>query len=262
MKALFAWLARVRRWPIQLASAIAMNSYFFADTLKAIPCWGLNCYACPAAVFSCPIGALQHFAITRQIPFYVLGILGIAGALGGRWSCGWFCPFGFIQDLAYKLNTPKLSIKTGRLGWLRYAILIVLVFAIPYVTLEPWFSKLCPMGMLEGGIPQILLRPELRPQIGWFYWLKLAILLTTFIAMLTIKRPFCRLICPLGAIWSPFNKVSAVSLQVDHHTCTQCGRCKQVCPVDISVYDAPNTDACIRCLACVNACPHDAVHIE
>ena len=259
MGRLFAWLLRIKRWPVQLASTIVMNSYFFAGTLKAIPCWGMNCYACPAAVFSCPIGTIQHFSVLHRIPVYVLGVLGVAGALGGRWSCGWFCPFGFLQDLMHKIKAPKWRLRTGKAGWLRYVFLVVLVIIVPYLTLEPWFTKLCPVGTLQGAIPQMLLRPELREQIGWFYWLKIAILLVFLAWMALTKRPFCRYVCPLGAIWSPFNKVSTVRLAVDQGRCTRCLRCRQVCPVDIDVFESPNASQCIRCLACIPECPQDAI---
>lgn len=262
MNGLVAWLLRVRRWPIQLLSALGMNSYFLADPLKALPCWGLNCYACPAAAFSCPIGTLQHFVIVRQFPAYVLGVLGLAGSIAGRWSCGWLCPFGFLQDLLYRLKVPKLRLRTGWWGKLRYAVLALLVVVVAYVTLEPWFCKLCPQGALEGAIPQVLLHPELRESIGWFYWLKIAILAGFLGWMAVTKRPFCRFFCPLGAIWSPFNRISLVQLRVDLPSCRGCDRCREVCPTDISVYDDPNSDQCIRCLACVKACPHEVIRVE
>ena len=262
MNRLFAWLLRIRRWPVQLFSAIALNSYVLADPLKAIPCWGMNCYACPVASFSCPIGTLQHFSGLRQIPFYALGVLSLAGAIAGRWSCGWLCPFGFFQDLMYKIKVPKWRLRTGKAGWLRYAFLIGLVFIIPYLTGEPWFTKLCPVGTLQGGIPQVLLRPELAAQTGWFYWLKIGILLFFLAWMVLTKRPFCRYVCPLGAFWSPFNRVSAVKLSVDQGKCTRCNRCQAVCPVDIGIYESPNADQCIRCLACISECPQNAIALD
>lgn len=256
------WLLRVRRWPVQLASSLWMNSYFFASTLKAIPCWGLNCYACPTAIFSCPIGTLQYFAALHRVPFYALGVIGLAGALGGRMSCGWLCPFGFLQDLLYKARVPKWTVQAGKVGWLRYVFLIGLVFIVPYITLDPWFSKLCPMGTLQGGIPVVLSTSELREQIGWLYFLKIGILAVFLVWMLVTKRPFCRYVCPLGAIWSLFNRVSMVRLTVKAQSCQACNRCRQVCPVDIYVYEDPNAAQCIRCLECIKACPQQAIRLE
>lgn len=259
---LVKWLVRLPRHGVQLVSALLINSYFFAGTLKAIPCWGFNCYACPAASFACPIGSLQHFAIIRAIPFYVLGVIGLAGALWGRMSCGWLCPFGFLQDLLYKVRVRKWRLGIGRAGHLRYLMLIALVGIIPLLTREPWFCKLCPAGMLEGGIPVVLTQPSLREMVGALYALKFVILVAFLGWMLVTPRPFCRYICPLGAFWSPFNRHSVVRLEVDTQRCTRCQRCQRVCPADIPVYETPNAAACIRCLECVRQCPEGALHLE
>lgn len=254
------WLLRVRREWVQLISALAINSYFFSGTLKAIPCWGFNCYACPAASFACPIGSLQHFVILRQFPFYVLGVIGLAGALWGRLSCGWMCPFGFIQDLLHKIPLPKW--RMGKARWLPYAFLFVLAIIIPFLTYEPWFCKLCPAGMLEGGIPVVLTQPLLREGIGWLYYLKFVILVVFLGWMMVTKRPFCRYVCPLGAIWSPFNRASAIKLTVDQEHCTHCDRCRKGCPVDIGIYEDPNAEQCIRCLQCMKACPQQVIRVQ
>ena len=53
--------------------------------------------------------------------------------------------------------------------------LVVLVFAIPYVTHENWFSKLCPMGTLIGGLPWVTLNMNVRSMIRWLFWVKISI---------------------------------------------------------------------------------------
>ncbi|MFN2272655.1 MAG: 4Fe-4S binding protein, partial [Anaerolineae bacterium] len=127
---------------------------------------------------------------------------------------------------------------------------------------ETWFCKLCPAGTLEGGIPWVIISADIRQMIGTFYWIKLGIL-GGFLAWMSVtRRPFCRWICPLGALWAPFNKVSAMHLSVDEDTCIQCNRCQEVCPVNIRVHENPNDSACIRCLACVRACPQNSISVE
>ncbi len=118
-------------------------------------------------------------------------------------------------------------------------------------------------GRYTGGrhSPQVLTKPELRVLIGPRYWMKIAVLAALVGASILIKRPFCRFVCPpLGAIWSPFNRVSLMRLEVDDAACTKCGgACKGVCPVDLEVYRDPNSDACIRCLECTRC---DAVRVS
>jgi ferredoxin-type protein NapH len=251
---------RLAHWrpTVQAVSALVLNSYVTQQITKGLPCPALNCYACPAASFACPIGSLQHFVIRRRVPLYVLGVVALVGALIGRASCGWFCPFGWIQELLYRLPVPKLRLP-NRLNWTRYVVLGVLVGLVPFLTREPWFCKLCPAGMLEGGIPVVLLFSDLRWLVSTFFWLKLA-LLGGFLGWMSVtRRPFCRWVCPLGALWSPFNPFSALRLAVDQERCTRCGRCQEVCPVDVRIYEKPSTGACIRCLRCLRECPSGAI---
>jgi len=72
-------------------------------------------------------------------------------------------------------------------------------------------------------------------------------------------RPFCKWICPLGAIYSLFNKVSFLKIQVDHEKCVGCQKCSRVCKMDVNVVDTPNHPECIRCGECMKACPTDAI---
>jgi ferredoxin-type protein NapH len=255
------WLAK-RRTVVQILSALGLNSIITRDTTMGLPCPALNCYACPAASFACPIGSIQHIAgAQHKIPFYVLGTVGLVGVLVGRGSCGWLCPFGWFQELVYKIPVPKLRLP-NRFNWTRYVVLVVLVFVIPILTRETWFCKLCPAGMLEGGIPQVLLDAGIRQLVGAFYWLK-AVILVGFVAWMSVtRRPFCRWICPLGALWAPFNSVSALRLHVDQAACIQCNRCQKVCPVNIRVYENPNDPSCIRCLACMRECPTDCISVK
>jgi len=250
-----------RRGLVQVLSALVLNSYFTQRITRGFPCPALNCYACPAAAFACPIGSLQHFFGRRKVPLYVMGVVALVGALIGRASCGWFCPFGWFQELVYKIPTPKLRLP-NRFNWTRTVTLAVLVVAIPYVTREPWFCKLCPAGTLEAGIPMALLFSDIRSTIGTLYWIKLGLLGALLGWMSVTQRPFCRWICPLGALWSPFNPVSSFRLQVDQERCIRCNQCQKVCPVDIRVYENESAGACIRCLECVRACPVECIAVS
>ena len=95
-------------------------------------------------------------------PFYVLGFLVLFGLTLGRWICGWLCPFGWVQDLVYRIPFFR-KLRTFRfdryLRWLKYAVLGILVIGLPLYSalkgvLVPWFCKLlCPAGTLLGGVP-------------------------------------------------------------------------------------------------------------
>ncbi len=251
----------LKRRVFQGIGALLPNAYvqgflsgsIYQGPLKNVCTPLLNCYACPSALLSCPIGALQHFMATRTVPFYVLGSLSVVGASVGRMTCGTLCPFGALQDVLYKFRAWKVSIPSWT-RYLRYVVLAVLVFAIPLVTREHWFSKLCPAGTVMAGLPWVTMNAGVRAMIGSLFWVKISILLFFTTTSTMVKRPFCRAACPLGAVFSLFNKSSFVQLAWDADSCTRCGKCQKICPVDIRPDRKPTDPDCIRCLDCTR-CP-------
>ena len=81
----------------------------FTGKTKTVCVPGLNCYSCPGAIGSCPIGSLQAVIGSKKfsMSYYVFGLIILIGALFGRLVCGLMCPFGFVQDLLYKIPTKK-----------------------------------------------------------------------------------------------------------------------------------------------------------
>jgi polyferredoxin len=232
-------------------------------------------------MYSCPIGALQVTiagaggidltatqtlwarlsAISTSLPMLVIGFLAIVGATVGRAPCGWLCPFGWLQDLLNKIPTPKFK-GPDFLRYLKYVILVVFVFVLPAFWLdglgfgEPSFCKfICPAGTLEGGLPFLVLSPGLKSQLGWLFTWKAFVLAVLLVAMVFFKRPFCRWVCPLGAFYGPFNKISIYKLEIDHKECIRCGLCSKACPVDLNVPEEIHSAECLHCLDCVKVCP-------
>ena len=232
---------------------------------------GMNCYSCPGAKGSCPIGALQAVIGSPKFKFsyYIVGFLFFVGALIGRGVCGYLCPFGLVQDLLHKIPFVK-KIETFKgdkaLRKAKYLILLVFVILLPLFLVDiigqgaPYFCKLiCPVGMMEGGIPLVLMNKSMRGAIGFLYaWKGLILILTIFLSIV-IYRPFCKYICPLGAIYSLFNSVSLFRYTLDHQKCIHCGRCKAVCEMQCDPVKNCNDLECIRCGKCKNACPVDAI---
>lgn len=191
------------------------------------------------------------------------------GAMVGRFVCGWLCPFGLIQELLHKIPFPK-KIKTFRgdrlLRKLKYVILAVFVILLPMFLVDllgqgaPYFCKLiCPVGTLEGGIPLVLLNKAMHGALGWLYTWKLAILAVTILMSIMIYRPFCKYICPLGAIYSVFNPIAVFRYRVDEHRCTGCGACARVCGMGCDPVKNANDMECIRCGKCRQVCPAGAI---
>ena len=239
------------RTRVQILSLMIINSYFL-PFFKHIPFPVLNCYSCPLATNACPIGTLQHFLVIGKIPFFTIGVMGSIGSLFGRMTCGWVCPFGFLQDLVHKIPIPVKKRKIPeKYGFIKFISLILVILG-PLILFEPLFCMICPVGTFEAGIPSVLIYGL---EIGSFFYFKLAILVSIFFLMMVFSRPFCKIFCPLGAILALFNAFSRLRLKVDEG-CIECGKCEKVCPMDIKVYEKPNSINCIRCLKCTEVCDH------
>ncbi len=267
------------RLKVQMIAAILSNAYLigfakgkiYNGKLKQLCVPGLNCYSCPGAVGSCPIGSLQAVLGSRDFmfSFYIVGFLMVVGSVMGRFVCGWLCPFGLIQDLLHKIPFPKkIKIVYGD-KWLKnikYFILAVFVILLPLYAVDfigqgsPWFcTYICPSGTLEGGIPLVLAHKSLQESVGFLYVWKNFLLVLTIVLSIIIYRPFCRYICPLGAIYGIFNPIAFYRYKINERACTRCNVCQKNCKLNIAVYENPNSMDCIRCGDCKRACPHNAI---
>lgn len=237
------WLAPVGRW------------------LHAIPGCSFHCYSCPLSSFACPVGVAANysalFPTVFEIPYLLLGVLLLAGALVGSLICGWACPFGFLQDLLGKITPRKITLP-GWMGHLRYVVLIGLVIllpmmlgsrGIPYDEQVVSICRLCPAGALEAGLPYSV-QSHLEGK-GWLMsGFKTGLLIVFLVSAVVIYRPWCRILCPLGGWLAMFNRWSLFHLRFNSKACVECNLCRSRCPVGVKVDQKVNVTGCIRCLEC------------
>ncbi|MBA7646827.1 hypothetical protein ES703_54593 [subsurface metagenome] len=282
---------KCKNW-IQLLFFLILNSDVFAlirsislkralisqSPLKNIFVPGLNCYSCPSAIGSCPIGSLQFwFNDTVQrinfsekidlAGFYIIGFLTLTGGICGRLFCGWVCPFGFTQDILNKFTRKNLPIpkiiKSFRYISLFFFVIILPLFIFDITMLSPWFCKLlCPEGTLKAGIPLLLIDENLRQAASVITIIKFFVLAVFLISFFISRRSFCKTLCPLGTIWGFFNRISLLRLKVDKHTCTNCMLCEKKCPMNIKVTEDINSSECIRCAECIKVCPSQSISFQ
>ena len=269
-------MSRFRGW-IQAGATLLTNLHLpnflkgglYQGAGKTVCVPGLNCYSCPAASGACPSGAFQAVVGSSKFSFsyYITGFLILLGVLLGRFICGFLCPFGWFQELLHKIPTKKLSTKKLKpLTYLKYAVLLVMVVLLPAFLVndvgmgDPFFCKyLCPQGVLEGAIPLSLANSGIRAALGSLFTWKFSILLSVIVLSIVFYRPFCKWLCPLGAFYALFNRVSLFQMKVDKSKCVSCGKCARACKMDVDVTKTPNHTECIRCGMCIRACPTGAV---
>ena len=273
------WIKKIwpskRKW-MQLYFALLFNANvkgfvdgtIYTGNTKQVCAPGINCYSCPGAVGACPLGSLQNAmnGDNHGSIYYVVGSLVLYGILFGRMICGWLCPFGFIQELLHKIKTPKVkkSPVTRILSYLKYVILVVFVFIVPFLyairkmTLPAFCKYICPAGTLEGGMSLLSYKINdwglavLGPLFTWKFLLMVSIL----VGCIFVFRLFCRFICPLGALYALFNRFSIFGIKLNRDKCVDCNKCIAHCEMDIHHVGDPE---CISCGECIAVCPTDAI---
>lgn len=190
---------------------------------------------------------------------YILGYLGaliVLCLLFGRMMCGFLCPMGYLQDIAWKvreivhmegIQRKEKLVEVFKI--IRYLLLFVF-FGITFLGFD--FCKICPAKMTTqafAGFSQAI-------TIGYLF----SILI--FIMSFFMRRFWCN-ICPLGYFVGLFHKISLFRLEKDCKACTKCSACYESCPMRIkSIYTEDKkanvtTSECIFCGECIKKCPEN-----
>lgn len=172
----------------------------------------------------CAIGSIQNVALaladaTYAIPLFVLAffLLPIAFTLFfGRTFCAAVCPHGALQDLVHikTLHLPR---------WLNASLGLI---PFLYLGLAVFFAA--------AGASFIICRYD--PFIGFFRFDGTAWLLIFGGVLLLIgtvvARPYCRFLCPLGAIFRLVSPFAKRHVKIYPDKCINCRLCEDSCPVD------------------------------
>lgn len=256
---LAAQLARRRVWVQALFLLVWLDPFLLR--LHGVCGPVFHCYSCPLALVACPIGVLANFSAIHVFPFLAVGTLLLVGTLVGSFVCGWSCPLGLLQDLIARVPTRKFE-PPAWAGHLRYVVLAGLVLAIPYFFGEehPLFiCRLCPAGAIEAAMPNTVSTALAGGPIAWPSAAKNAILVAFLASSLFVRRPWCTMFCPLGAIFGLFNGVSVFFLRFHPDRCTDCHGCRKHCHYGGYREGLASELQCIRCLDCTRC---DALTVD
>jgi ferredoxin-type protein NapH len=215
---------------------------------------GLHCYACPWSVTICPIGLMQNLVIYGTVPYFFVGAVAAYGLVAGRGFCGWFCPFGLLNDL---LSFRKA--KLVRVASLSKFVVLVGTILAAWAFADTMFCKVCPVASIEASIPYLFLGVA---HVNTPFLIHMGTLAGTLLGMVLIARFWCRYLCPMGALFSLFNRLSFLHLSLNAAACSKCTACAAVCPMGLNPHTDYDNHNCIKCGACTEACSLGALRLR
>jgi len=191
----------------------------------------------------------------HESSFILMIIIGSLSILLGPVFCGWVCPLGSIQEWIGNIGKKIFKLKYNTfipykahkyLRFLRYIVLAIVVYMtaiygeLLFQNIGPYYA-LFNMWSGEATTASIVL-------LGFI-----------LVGSLFVERPWCKYLCPLGALIGISNRISIFKISRDNTKCVSCKICDDVCPMNIKVSDTDyvKSSQCIRCMKCTSEfhCP-------
>jgi ferredoxin len=173
--------------------------------------------------------------------------------LFGPLFCGWLCPLGSVQEwiggigkrIFKKRHNRFIGEKADRmLGYMRYGVLALILYyttrsiSLVFQRYDPYYA------LFHFWTGDVFLT---------------ALLVLGFVVVLSLffERPWCRWLCPFGALLGILQLLSPWKIRRNTEKCTACGVCMNRCPMRIPLQKkhAVRDTRCNRCLECVTSCP-------
>jgi len=221
----------------------------------------------------CPFGGVEtastlllygsYIPKLHQSTLVIFALVFLSSVLFGPILCGYICPLGSIQEWFGKLGKKLFKKKYNHfvpkkldksLRYLRYLSLIAVVYltgktlTLIFLDVDPYYAL---MNFYTGEVA-----------IG-----ALITLVVTLSLSLLVERPWCKYVCPYGALLGLTNLFRLFTIKRKESTCIDCHICDNVCPMNIEVSKKVSIrdHQCISCHECTSEehCPvPDTVIIE
>lgn len=230
-------------------------------------------------------------------PVFLIGILFIVILFTNRFSCGWVCPIGTIQDIMTAIPIKKRRFKTKthntllKVKYIFVILLVILIFPLGvakntsvyfYLEYKNQFGLLAqkPVGFFSLSefifvyIPNMIREFWTTGNLIFFndFWSFVIFAFYIAIVVLSLLYPrfYCRYFCPYAGVASVISDYSFLKLARNPVKCvgrTNCGDCEKVCPKQIRILDEPfefftGKGECNFCMKCKEACSYDAILVK
>jgi polyferredoxin len=239
----------------QLRVAMLGLAFFAFAVLAALPLGefakGMGLHPSPVCTITKPflfVNAGRSVPIVFPAILFSIAVFSIAG---NKLFCGWVCPIGALQELAYEVPLPrkrKFKLPFKVTNWIRVALFVIFV-PLVFIIGKETYAYINPFEALHWGF-----------ELAGF-----TVLLVVIIAALFTFRPFCYVVCPMGLFTWLCEHVSLVRIKVDPDKCIECYNCvdETPCPaMDAIVAGKRSRPDCHACGKCLSTCDEGAIHFQ
>jgi polyferredoxin len=208
----------------------------------------------------CPIGSIQNVSLSLVDPQYAVsgGVIAffflplLAAFLVGRVFCGGVCPLGAIQDLVLLRPVRVPRRLDAALGVVPYL----------YLGAAVYFAAFGYAVRTAGGQLATVRRfviCEWDPFVGFFRLAgpssMLAIGAGVLLLGVFVGRPYCRWLCPYGALLAIPSRVAWRNVSITPDAELDCGLCAEACPFGAIRNLRADRASCLACARCYDSCP-------
>jgi polyferredoxin len=174
-----------------------------------------------------------------------------------RSFCSWICPVGTLSELLWKCGSwlfrrnvrlPRLL--DNALRCMKYMLLAFFLYSIF------WAMDAAQIGAFIGSDYNKVADVRLLDFFQHLSVLPFVIILLIVLLSLPLRSPFCRFLCPYGALLGLLALFSPIKVMRDKKACKECGACTEVCPSYIPVMGKERiiSEECIGCWRCISHC--------
>jgi polyferredoxin len=194
------------------------------------------------------LGGFPNVIFLAGMTFLFLGI----SLIFSRIFCGYLCPLGATQELISMIRfKPALDyerefVKPRKIiRWILFIIFFILIFTFLFTI---------------GVNIEYFINPLYGFQIFWFptnllLLIPLILLIIIMVASIFVYRPFCRYICPFGALASLVGRLSPFKIR-RNESCLNCGICEKICPT-LEGFKDSHKGECYLCYRCIEFCKNE-----
>ena len=201
----------------------------------------------PLCALTKPLARYQIIGFIPPPMIVMVGAMVVFSIIGNKIFCGWICPLGCLQEVAFKVSK----------GFKRIKLSFLISNAVRFSLLALFFIYLITFGI---NIYDLFNPFEL------FHWHldTYILIIVSFVigASFIYFRPFCHFLCPAGFLTWIFEHTSLFKVHVNKGKCTGCKKCinESPCSAIEPIFNGHSiVPDCYACGTCIESCPEDAI---